>query len=130
MTLPVTYPDVERVLADALSGFGTCGTETPSTLQSDLPYIRLTRTGDAGSDRVTDRAVVSVDVFAANADDAKSTAAQIRQLLLWGLPVETDHGQLDWARLGTGPSLLPPTDSDNLRLVTSGYTVSMRRTPQ
>jgi hypothetical protein len=130
VTVHAPYPDVERVLADLLSAYGTCGTETPQNLQSEVPYIRLTRTGDAGSDRVTDRATVSIDVFAANADDAKNAAGQIRQLLLWGLPAETDHGQLDWGRLNTGPSLLPPTDSDNLRLVTSGYTVSMRRTPQ
>jgi hypothetical protein len=122
------YPDVERVLADLLASYGTCGTETPRDLQSQVPYIRVTRTGDAGSDRVTDRATVSVDVFAASADDAKEAAGQIRQLLLWGLPAQTGHGQLDWGRLDAGPSLLPPTDSDNLRLVTAGYTVSMRRT--
>lgn len=121
------YPDIERVTCDALGEFGTCGTETPQDLQSSAPYIRVTRTGDAGSDRVTDRASVSVDVFAANADDAKSVAAQVRQFLISGLPVMTAHGQLDYARLATGPSLLPPTDSDNLRLVTSGYMVSMRR---
>lgn len=128
MTVPDPYPDVERVLADLLAGFGTCGSETPQSLESEVPYIRLTRTGDAGSDRVTDRATVRVDVFAADLDDAKDTAGQIRQLILFGLPAKGAHGQLDWGRLNTGPSALPPTDSDNLRLVTAGYTVSMRRT--
>lgn len=130
MTVLAPYADIERVVCEALGAFGAAGTETPQALQSELPYIRVTRTGDAGSDRVTDRASVSIDVFAADADDAKDIAGRIRQLLISGLPVVTEHGQLDWGRLSTGPSLLPPTDSDNLRLVTAGYTVSMRRTAQ
>jgi hypothetical protein len=122
-----SYPDIEHVLADLLASYGTTGTETPQALESETPYIRITRTGDAGSDRVTDRATVSIDVFAVNADDAKDTAGQIRQLLIAPGAKATAHGQLDFGRLNTGPALLPPTDSDNLRLVTAGYTVSMRR---
>lgn len=130
MTAPASYPDIELVLADLLGSFGDAGPETPASLQSDVPYIRITRTGDAGSDRVTDRAVVSIDVFAASLDTAKDTAGQVRQLLIAPGAKATDHGQLDYARLNTGPMAVPPTDSDNLRLVTAGYTVSMRRTAQ
>jgi len=125
-----SFPDVELMLCDLLSGIGTTGTETPQALESEVPYIRVTRTGDAGSDRITDRALVSVAVFAANATDAKAAAAQARQLLVTGLPAQTAHGLIDWAWADSGPSLLPPTDSDNLRLVVSGYTVMTRRVPQ
>ena len=129
MTTPLApYSDIELALADLLAQFGTCGTETPQSLQSDVPYIRITRTGDAGSDRVTDRASVSIDVFAGNAGDAKDTAGQIRQVLIVPGAKATGHGQLDYGRLETGPALLPPTDSDNLRLCAASYTVSMRRT--
>lgn len=128
MTTPLApYPDVEKVLGELLAPFGTCGSETPLDLQSELPYIRVARTGDWGSDRVTDRSIVSVDVFAADADDAKAIAAQVQQLLLTGLPAPTALGDLDYGRSGGGPFLVPPTDSDNLRQVTASYNVSMRR---
>jgi len=131
VTAPLApYADIELALADLLAQFGTCGTETPAALQSELPYIRITRTGDAGSDRVTDRANVSIDVFAADASQAKDTAGQVRQLLIVPGAKATGHGQLDYGRLESGPALLPPTDSDNLRLCAASYTVSMRRTAQ
>lgn len=131
MTAPLApYADIELALADLLAQFGACGTETPAALESGVPYIRITRTGDAGSDRVTDRAHVSIDVFAAGASQAKDTAGQVRQLLIMPGAKGTAHGQLDYGRLNTGPAMQPPTDSDNLRLCTAGYTVSMRRTAQ
>jgi hypothetical protein len=125
------YPDAERALGDLLADLGTTGSETPSTLQSDLPYIRLTRTGGS-DDLVTDTSTVSVDVFAASADDAKATAEQIRQRLTWGpfisdVPFNTAHGLIDRARTNVGPFMLAPTDSDNLRLCAASYIVSMRR---
>lgn len=133
MTPPVlpVFPDVAHALCDLLADLGTCGTETPKALQSSLPYIRVTRTGGA-DDLVTDKANVSVDVFAANADDAKSVAEQARQRLtlgpfLAGLEYRTAHGRIDKARTAVAPQLLPPTDSDNLRLAVASYQIEMRR---
>lgn len=123
------WPDGERALGDFLSPLGTTGSETPKTLQSSLPYIRITRTGGA-SDRITDRGIYSVDVFAADADDAKAVAGQVRQKLLEELPAATDHGTLDWPTVNSGPAPVPPTDSDNLRLAVASYTVSTRVTAQ
>lgn len=120
------WPDVERALGDFLAGLGTCGGETPKTLQSDVPYLRITRTGGSDDHMVTDRASVSVDVFAASRSDAKTIAGQVRQMLLNELPAATDHGILDRATTQAGPTPLPPTDSDNLRLAVASYLVSMR----
>lgn len=121
-----SWPDVELALCDLLAGLGTCGIETRPNLASTLPYIRVTRTGGT-DDRVTDVATVSVDVFAASRSDAKATAERTRQLLVFGLPVATDHGVLDWAATITGPSPLPPTNSGSLRMAVASYRISMRR---
>jgi hypothetical protein len=125
------YPDVTRAVCDLLEDLGTTGTETPADLEANLPYIRVTRTGGA-DDLVTDTATVSVDVFAANATDAKDTAEQARQRLTLGpfgtgTSFATGHGRIDRARTVTAPQMLPPTDTDNLRLVVASYQVQMRR---
>lgn len=123
------WPDAERAVCDFLAPLGTCGTETPKTLQSALPYLRVMRTGGT-SDRITDHAGISVDVFAANADQAKAVAGQARQMLITQLPASTDHGVIDWAIVQAGPAPVPPTDSNNLRLAVASYQVSTRVTAQ
>lgn len=134
MTGLPAYPDPERAVGDLLAALvagGAVGSETPKGLQSLVPYIRITRTG--GSDNlVTDTATISVDVFAADLDDAKDIAGQALQILttpvsLGGVPKQTDHGTIDTAVTDVGPQTLPPADSDNLRLVVASYRVSMRR---
>lgn len=131
MTLP-GYPDVAHAVCDLLADLVTgADIETPADLQSQVPWIRVTRTGGS-SDRVTDRANLSVDVFASGATEASSIAEQVRQRLINGpfrsdVSFRTDHGQVDLATVAVGPQLLPPTDSDNLRLVTASYNVSVRR---
>lgn len=121
------WPDAERAMCDFLAPLGTCGPETPKTLQSQIPYLRVTRTGGT-SDRVTDRASVSVDVFAADRDTAKAIAGQVRRMLLTELPAATAHGVIDWATVNAGPAVLPATDSDNLRLAVASYQLSTRIT--
>jgi hypothetical protein len=125
------FPDVERAVCDLLAGLGATGTETPAGLQSQLPYIRVTRTGGS-DDRVTDTATVSVDVFAADATTAKAVAGQARQRLTMGpflsdVPFGTGHGRIDRARTVTGPQMLPASDGDNLRLAVASYSVALRR---
>lgn len=125
MTL-ADWPDVERAVGDFLAPLGATGSETPQALQSQVPYLRIGRTGGA-DDRTTDRANVSIDVFAADADTARQVAGQVRQMLLLKLPAVTAHGVIDWASTNSAPFMTPPTDSDNLRLCAANYTVSMRR---
>jgi hypothetical protein len=131
VTALVSFPDAERAVCDLLASLGTTGTETPAALQSELPYIRVTRTGGA-DDRVTDTATVSVDVFAADATTAKAVAEQARQRLTMGpflsdVPFATGHGRVDRARTVTGPQMLPPSDGDDMRLAAASYQVSLRR---
>lgn len=131
MTLP-GFPDVAHAVCDLVRDLATgADIETPENLQSVVPWIRVTRTGGS-SDLVTDRAPVVVDVIAENATDAWTIAEQVRQRLTLGpfrsdVSFRTDHGQVDLARVSVGPQLIPPTDSDNLRLVSASYNVSMRR---
>lgn len=126
MTTPLAWPDAELALCDLLADLATCGTETPGTLQQQLPYIRVTRTGGADDRMVTDRATVSVDVFAADSGTAKQLAETIRQRLLNGLPAATAHGVLDYAATSVAAIQAPPTDSDNLRLAVASYIISAR----
>lgn len=126
------YPDVAHAVCDLLRSLVTgADTETPADLQEQLPWIRVTRTGGQ-SDRVTDVASVVVDVFASGATEALGIARQVLQRLIRGpflsdVSFRTAHGQVDRARVTVGPALLPPTDSDNLRLVTASYNISVRR---
>lgn len=132
MTELAVYPDVPHAVCDLLADLaGGADIEIPADLQSRVPWIRVTRTGGQ-SNRVTDTASLVIDVFAENADDAQDIAKQVLERLvrgpfLSGVSFRTAHGQIDKARVNVSPALLPPTDSDNLRLVTATYTVSVRR---
>lgn len=134
MTTLTAYPDVAHAVCDLLAslpGVNGADIETPKNLQSQVPWIRVTRTGGT-SDRITDTATLVVDVFAAGATQAQAIANQALQRLIRGpflsdVSFRTEHGQVDRARVNVSPALLPPTDSDNLRLVTATYTVSVRR---
>jgi hypothetical protein len=133
VTLTV-YPDVPHAVCDLLAtlpGVNGADIEAPADLGSQVPWIRVTRTGGT-SDRITDTASLVVDVFATGATEAWDIAKAALQRLIRGpflsdVSFRTAHGQVDKARVNVGPALLPPTDSDNLRLVTATYTVSVRR---
>jgi len=131
VTLTV-YPDVAHAVCDLIAGLANgADIETPADLQSQVPWIKVTRTGGA-SDRITDTATLVIDVFAAGATEAWDIAKQVLERLIRGpflsdVSFRTDHGQVDKARVNVAPALTPPTDSDNLRLVTATYTVSVRR---
>lgn len=132
MTALTVYPDVPHAVCDLLASLATgADIETPANLQSQVPWIRVTRTGGE-SDLVTDRAPIVVDVFASGATGAWDVAKRALQRLITGpfrsdVSFRTEHGQVDKVTVSVGPQLLPPTDSDNLRLVTASYNVSMRR---
>lgn len=126
MTVAAPYPPVELAVCDFLADLGTCGTETPAATETELPYIRVNRTGGA-DDRITDEATVSVDVFDANRSDALALAETIRARLTMQLPATTGHGTLDFAATAVAPGQSPPTDTDNLRLAVASYRITLRR---
>jgi hypothetical protein len=134
VTTLAVYPDVPHAVCDllgTLTDVNGADIETPADLEDQVPWIRVTRTGGV-SNRITDTATVVVDVFAGGATQAWDIAKAALQRLIRGpflsdVPFRTAHGQVDRVRMDVGPALLPPTDSDNLRLVTATYTVSVRR---
>lgn len=125
MPLLASFPKAARVVAALLTDLGTTGGETSTTLQDDLPFIRVRRIGGT-DDRVTDVARVDVRVYAEDLSDAEGLAETIRQRLISG-PSTTVHGVLDRAVTEVGPQEVPGPDPDHYRVVSTTYRVSVRR---
>lgn len=121
------FPDVQRVLVDDLqtvAGEGRTGVETPADLQTRLPFIRVLRVG-GGSDRVSDRAAVDIDVFASTYTEAEELAERVRQHIVGPPP---PIARLDKAVCETGPRELPWGDDDNgVRRFGATYLITARR---
>lgn len=125
MPLLASFPKAARVVAALLTDLGTTGGETSTTLQDDLPFIRVRRIGGT-DDRVTDVARVDVRVYAEDLSDAEDLSETIRQRLISG-PASTEHGVLDRAVSEVGPQEVPGPDPDHYRVVSTTYRVSVRR---
>lgn len=108
MTTPLRrFPDVQRALVTILGPLvdGRAGAETPSDLESRMPFIRVIRTGGP-SDRVNDYATVEVDCFAGTYTAAELLAEQVRQLLT-GPPLRAGAAILDRISCESAPTELP-----------------------
>lgn len=125
MPLLASFPKAARIVAALLTDLGTTGGETSTTLQDDLPFIRVRRIGGT-DDRVTDVARVDVRVYAVNLSDAEDLSETIRQRLI-SRPSATVHGVLDRAVTEVGPQEVPGPDPDHYRVVSTTYRVSVRR---
>jgi len=125
MTVLASFPQVERLIGDVVGDLGATGMETSTSLQSNLPFIRIRRIGGV-DDRVTDVARVDVRVYAAELSDALSLAETIRQRLI-SRPSTTDHGILDRTVTEVGPFEIPGPDPDHYRVVSTTYRASVRR---
>lgn len=125
MPMLAAFPNVERVIAEVVAGLGTVGVETSTSLQDELPFIRVRRIGGT-DDRVTDAARVDVRVYDGDLSAAKALAETIRQRLISG-PAATAHGVLDRAETEVGPQEVPGPDPDHYRVISTTYRVSVRR---
>ncbi|MFG2001685.1 hypothetical protein ACGFNU_21295 [Spirillospora sp. NPDC048911] len=125
MPVLASFPSAERIIAAVVDDLGEVGAETSTTLQDDLPFIRVRRIGGA-DDQVTDIARVDVRVYAADLSGAKALAETIRQRLISG-PSATADGVLDRAATEVGPQEVPGPDPDHYRVVSTTYRVSVRR---
>ena len=125
MPLLASFPKPARIVAALLTDLGTTGGETSTTLQDDLPFIRVRRIGGA-DDRVTDIARVDVRVYDTNLTAAEDLSETIRQRLISG-PATTVHGVLDRAATEVGPQEVPGPAPDHYRVVSTTYRVSVRR---
>lgn len=132
MTVLAPFPDPQQAVADvsgAVAGVAVsyAGSRTLAAIKAGkLPAVRAVRTGDAGSDRYTDRSAVSVAVFAGDAGTALSLAQSCQQeLMVRG--IGTAHGLIDLAETLDGPRLVTSPDVTAVQCATASYRVSMRR---
>jgi hypothetical protein len=143
LSVPARFPNVEVLLCQALAGFGSTVTETPSDLQAALAggfVIRVARIGGP-DDRISDLARVDVEVFALQAAGSYlavgDCAEDIRQFLTDRpirvavpddplVPDVTTTYVIDRVTTTTGPRDIPWADP-NVRRLTATYLVRVRR---
>lgn len=123
---PLTgYPDAESVVTEILSSV------TPvvvTELQSDFPppAVQVQRTG--GSDNgITDRPTIEVTSYGGTRAEAWQLDEKCRQLILAAGGTVRAGSLIDSTRTAT-PAQQLPDPRDDLRIVTSSYRLSMRRT--
>lgn len=125
------FPIVARTLAQLLiaqqlSTAGRVGSETPSDLQTRMPFVRIDRVG-GNSDWVNDYAVVDIEVFSSTYVEGEQRAEYIRQYLVFAdLPAIEGYGLLDRVECVSGPQELPWAD-DRVRRFGATYRITSRR---
>lgn len=145
MTVLGPFPDSAKAVAALLgtvNGMAASyyGPRTLQVIQSGkLPAVRVMHAGSGASratrrgfaDRITATSFLSVAVFAGDADTATALAEACRQLLTAPGGATAPGGTLiDTAEVMQAPELLTAPDSALPQVVTAGYIVDMRRTPQ
>lgn len=102
MTAPVRgFPEVQRVLADALAVFvpsiNQSGTETPGNLEQMTPFIRVRRNGGL-RDQLNEHATVDIDVFALTYVEAEALAEKVSQFLCGPPPPVAQFDRIECLR--------------------------------
>lgn len=80
--------DVESLVQTFLTGFlpeGRICTETPDKMERVVPVVQVTRITGGGR-RNLDMAVIDIDVFHIDRDDARKFAERVRDAMLYSLP--------------------------------------------
>jgi hypothetical protein len=121
----VSFIDIESAVMDLLSDIGTCGTVTPSNLQTVLPFIRVMRLGGT-DDRFTDTARIDIDMFESTRPLVWTLAETVRQRML-SYPHTTNDGTIDFVVTSSAPFEVPWGDPTNVRRFVATYTVATRR---
>lgn len=120
------FPDVQRLLVvglEELAGDGRTAIETPEDLESQLPFVRVMRTG-GGRDRLHDMPTVDVDVFAATYTAAETLAEQIAE---WLIGPPSGVREFDRVICEVAPRELPWVDDNTVRRWGATYHVVTRR---
>jgi hypothetical protein len=116
---------VETVIApwlEAELGVFSCAS-TPADLEQRLPVIRVTAGGGSGG-RFSQHPRVSVDVFAADDDAARTLAAQVHEALVF-LNGDAGPAVVRSVRCDSLPTSRPWAN-DSVRRRGAEYTVSLR----
>lgn len=126
------FPNMPRTLAGLLTGAGfvaagRVGAETPANLEQVLPFIRVRRVGGA-SGQVDDRAVIDLDVFAADTTTGEPLAENVRQYLsqAGSLPA-VNRAVIDRVEVISAPQELPWGDGTRVRRYGATYRITARR---
>lgn len=118
--------DVESVLAPwaeaTFPGVFGCA-ETPPDLEKRLPVVRVGRVGGP-DDRFSQHPRVTVDVFAATADEARTLSNEVRDALVF-LNGPVNGAVIRGVRCDSGPTRTPWENPDVHRR-SATYTVSLR----
>lgn len=118
------FPDVQAMLQEVLSPYGTFGVQTDAHLADKLPFVSVTEIG--GTDNhFTDFTEIDVNVFTPDYS-GKALAETIRQRLISG-PIVTAAGVIDRVTTSTKPRELPWTDGSTVRRFAATYRVRARR---
>lgn len=118
--------DIEAVLAPWAEAtfpnvFGCA--ETPPDLENRLPVVRVGRVGGA-DERFSQHPRVTVDVFTATADEARTLANSVRDALVF-LSGPVNGAVVRGVRCDSGPMRTPWENPDIYRR-SATYTVSLR----
>lgn len=118
------FPDLEAALIELFADLGTADTETPSTLDSNLPFIRVGRIG--GNDNFfTDSGRMDVDTYAEKRTQASLLSRQIRQRLGKGAIVLSSC-VIDTVTVDVSPNEVPWGNS-KISYFTASYRITARR---
>ncbi len=119
------YPDVQRLLVEALAGWvdaDRVDTETPADLQQQLPFIRVERIG-GGRDTVSDYPTVELQFYGSTYAEVQPLAERVSEWLCTPLPPVT---QIDRA-VCTGAPVEVPYGDVRIRRMVATYQLTTRR---
>lgn len=78
------FPDVQRLVVDVLAvlvpGIEHTGIETPTDLESRMPFIRVLR-GDGSREQVNEIVTLDIDVFASTYTQAEALSQKVAAFL-------------------------------------------------
>lgn len=119
-------PDIEAVLAPwaeaTFPGVFGCA-ETPADLETRLPVVRVQRIGGV-DDRFSLQPRVTIDVFAATADEVRTLSDEISSALVF-LTGPLNGAVIRGIRCDSGPMRTPWQNTEIYRR-SATYTVSLR----
>ena len=120
------FPDLEVAIIDLIEDLsnGNAGTETPASLETTLPFLRVLRSGGPDN-RFTDSARITIDAFDSTRPLAHALAESVRQRLL-SFPHVINGAVIDTVATNSGPTEIPWGDPVVRRFVSS-YVVTARR---
>jgi len=126
-TLP-RFPDIHHLLITVLEalagGREHLGIQTPAQLAERLPFIRMVRTGGL-SDRVSDYARVTIDVFGPTYAETEQLAARVHEYVT-GSRLRAGGAVVDRVAVDQAPVELPW--SPQIRRFQGRYLFVCRRT--